>query len=432
MYIRAYRTNGYALEMADYEAIDRLSFAPSADLVGASVPINEFEADIHTEDDIAVGAYAELYDDRQRLWAAYWVSYAEHIAAGVLRLRARSDIALLDRVTMDAVYYNERPVTRVLDQIMGEAVSVPYTLDERLAGETITGFCPKQTARQRLLWVCFAIGGYVKACFNARVEILAMDDTAKVIPLQDTYWKPSLTYGDWVTGIRATAYSFEAGEPERGDEYVESVTGVKYIVTKSTVTLSNPEAPAAAPENIVDVDGVYLVNPQNVSAVLSRLSQWYFGRTEMDLACVDNGDFLPGNRVTAYADGEAMVTGYVTRATFAFGLQAKAALKLTAVETLPCARLVIDCVFGEIRVGRMSFTFPVGYAYAVENPWLDVALGGVRYILRPGSATAEGVIQAGENVNTQGYAEALALEDGVLTITSVDAIEEQEETGVIS
>ena len=72
MYIVASKTEsdghgGIIITPETYTEISNLSFAPSADLVGASIPINEFEVDIHTTDTIDIGEYAELYDDNDVL-----------------------------------------------------------------------------------------------------------------------------------------------------------------------------------------------------------------------------------------------------------------------------------------------------------------------------------------------------------------------------
>lgn len=424
MLLKAYTRAGGEIEMTDHGAIDHLIFAPSADLAGLSVPVNEFQADVHTEDDIEIGAYAELYDDRENLWAAYWVIESRRVAPGVLRLRAQSDVALLQRVVLPAVYCDGWPVTRLLDQILGESVSVPYALDPSLSGATITGFCPEQTARERLLWVCFVIGGCVRGCFNRALEIGPVDAAAKRVPPEDTYWKPRVTQGDWVTALRARAYTFTQRDPLPGERYVVSATGVCYVSQETEIVLENQDAPAAAPENVIRIDGVTLVNPDNVSAILSRVARWAFKRTRVTLEAVDNGDFLPGDRVSACTGAGEMVTGYIDRAEFEFGQQARARLHLTGVERLPSGTLQILFFQDDSQVGRADYTFPAGYAYAIDNPWLDLTRGPVRQVLRPLNARAEGVIREGLNTSAQPCAAALSLQDNELTILSVDGVDE--------
>ena len=421
MYIKAYRPTESGLYLTDYEAIEGLIFAPSADLAGASVPVNGFEADIRTRDAIEIGTYAELFDDTDALWAAYWVIESERLSPEVLRIRAESDVALLGRRVLPAVYYDSRSAASVIEELMD---GIQYRLDAGFASATLTGFCPEQTARERLLWVAFILGAMVKSCFNDRLEILPVGGAIKTIPAADTYWRPRRTHGDWVTAIRAKTYSFAAGDPAPGERYVTSATGVNYIVTETEVILRNPDAPGFAPENVISVEGMYLLNGGNVSAVMGRLAGWYFGREQLDIDVIDNGSIHPGDRVAATtADGE-MVTGYVTRAAFRFGTQAMASLKLTGVEDLPCGTLAILYIYEGILVARADYTFPAGLAYAVDNPYFDVEMGGVRYVFRPVNARAEGTMAEGGNENRQAVEVALECIDGVLRIVSVDEVSE--------
>lgn len=433
MYLKAYKTTQtpqgeIETTLTDYTELLSLSFTPLADPTGATLPVNEFEADIHTPDELAVGSYAELYDDADRLWAAYWVISSERVGGGLLRVRAQSPVALLDRALLPAVYYDRRPVRAALEQILGEAVSLPYALDPAFEGATLTGFCPEQTPRERLLWVCFALGLRPRTCFNQRLELLGEPDGSREIPMADTYWRPTLRYGDWVTAVRVRAYRFTEGEPGPTDDYVTSGTGVNYLVTKQDFTLRNPEAPALAPENVVSVDGVMLISPDNVSEVLTRLGRWAFCRAEADVDAIDNGDIVPGDRVTAHIDDDLMVSGYVSRAAFSFGAQAKASLRLVGVTPLASAALTVRLQWGGVTLARAVYRFPVGFAYAVDNPWPDWTMNGHRYIFRPLNPRAEGVVPEGGATRDEPCAPALDLFEGVLGILAADELTDNEGT----
>lgn len=434
MYVKAYRNvENDDPELTKYTRITGLSFAPSADLAGASIPIDEFQVDIHTDDEIEIGGYAQLYDDRDNLWASYWIIYAEHIDAYTLRLRAQSDIAILDRVTLPATYYSNTPVTTVLDDTIvrnsgatGIVVTMDYTLDSAFDSHTVTGFCPEQTARERLLWICFVIGAYVKTCFNSEIEILPIDSTEALIPMGDTYWKPTVTYNDWVTAVKAKSYAFTPGTPETTDTYVTDANGTHYIVTESEVTLQNPDAPAAAPENIVTIEGVYLVNNGNVSDILSHLSQWYFKRMQVELSAIDNAAYIPGDKVVACIDDANMVSGFINSADFAFGLQAKAKLHLTAADNRESGALTIVYKYEYKQLDARRYVLPVGYNYEIRNPYFDVTVNRLRYVYRPLNEAATGTIVAGENEAVEMYELALEWEQTdngfELEVISVDDI----------
>jgi len=434
MYIKAYTYDGLPHLIGTYTEITNPSFAPSADIAGASIPINEFQIDIHTADTIAIGAMAELYDDLDNLWAQYWIVYAEHIDQRTLRLRAQSEIGILDRISLPATYYNGASVTSVLDDAivwstLGSVIPMGYSLDSSFSGETITGFCPQQTARERLLWVAFTIGAYVKTFFNQGIEILPIDETETMIPMGDTYWKPTIIYNEWVTAIRGHAYSFTLGTPQTTDTYVQDDIGNTYIVTETTFTIQNQNVPAAAPENIVDIKGLYLLNEDNVSDVLTRLTAWYFNRTELDFDAVNNGAYIPGDKVLVHIDDENMVSGYINRATFTFGLQAKAAMHLTGVLAVETGNLIILYKWNGKQIGKKMYSFPVGYAYSITNPYIDKSMNRHRYIFRPLNENATGTIVAGKNTNIQNCDVALDLYKKILHVISVDSItESQDET----
>lgn len=198
-----------------------------------------------------------------------------------------------------------------------------------------------------------------------------------------------------------------------------------YIVSYRDFTLSNPDAPDVAPANEVAVTGVTLVHPGNVTAVLDRLARWHFSRARADVDVIDNGDYVPGDRVTAPLDDARSVTGIIERAEFAFGLQAKASLSLTAATVLGAAALRIRYLWEGTLLGQAVYELPVGYAYAIDNPFLDRTIGGHRYVFRPENDRAEGVVTAGGCVDEQAFSAALDLYEGILDIISVDGVSER-------
>lgn len=369
-----------------YTRIKNLDFAPETDVFGTSLPINEFTVDIITTDSFALGADVQLVDDMGTLWAQYSITYAEQQDAQTVRIRARSRVAKLEQKKLPAVMYESAGVPAVVQSIIGS--SAAYTLDAAFSEATVTGFCPEQSARERLVWVCFVIGAYVKSFFSQGLEILPLEESETLVPMDKTYWRPSVTYKDHVTAVQVTAYSFAAGTPASTDKWVQTGDGTTYIVTEQRYTLSNPEAPAGADENVVTVDGVMLVNAQNVDEVLSHQSKHYFKRTSVELDAVNNAEYMPGQRLTAHADEEMLVTGYAMSAAFTFGLQAKSRIVLEGCETKDGARLIIKYLYNKVQIGKRTYTLPVGYVYSIQNPYIDWTMSGHRYIFRPQNEAA--------------------------------------------
>lgn len=422
-----------------FTEIENLSFAPSADLARTSIPINEFQVDIHTDEAISLGEVAELYDDNGALFAHYWITHINRTGDGVLRIKAQSDASLLENITLDAVYYDNVLVSDALDGIIinasdstpGIYAPWPYSLDSAFDGLRINGFCPQQKARERLLWVCFVIGAYIRAAFNDILEILPLDTISTHIPKSDTYWKPTEMNNDPVTAIKVKSYAFTQGTPATTDTWVTDGTNY-YVVTEQEHTLTNTAAPIGTLENVVTIDGVYLVNASNVSGILTFLAQWYFNPTQIDASVINNAAYAPGDLVLLHTDDSHIVSGYITEESFEFGLQAKATIKLAGTAYIETGNLTILYVYDATQLDRKVYTLPLNYAYSITNSYIDMTMNGHRYIFRPLEAAAEGTMTTEAETKTEQYDVALDLHERILHIISVDEVTDDDGIGVIA
>lgn len=441
-----------------YTQIVDLAFSPQTELTGDQLPINTVQVQIHTTDNVDIGVYLFLYDDLDNLWAKYWITYAEHHDKQTLTIRASSPLQLLERDMLPAVMYSAEPVANVLATIFGQLPQGAYTIHADFASATITGFCPEQSARNRLQWVTLVLGAYVKSYFSATIDILpinnpveeesgneaepgeseeepaeeeeAEESTVTLIPIEDTYWKPSLRYSDWVTRVRAYAYSFTQGTPQTTDAWVTDGTNT-YIVSKHSVSLANPNAPQAAPTHEITIDECYLINDDNIDDILTHLSTYYFKRASVETEVINNASYMPGDRVQVYTDIDAMAEGYIEKAEFSFGIQAKSRLTLTPVDVIGTGTLFVDYTFEEVTLAKKEYTFPIDYPYTIVNPYFDQTWGETRYIFRPTLERITGTIQSGDNYSEVECADALVFFENVLTINSVDDLS-QDETGVVT
>lgn len=413
-----------------YTQIVDLAFSPQTELTGDQLPINTVQVQIHTTDNVDIGVYLFLYDDLDNLWAKYWITYAEHHDKQTLTIRASSPLQLLERDMLPAVMYSAEPVANVLATIFGQLPQGAYTIHADFASATITGFCPEQSARNRLQWVTLVLGAYVKTFFSETIDILPIDDTETLIPIENTYWKPSLKYTDWVTRVRAYAYSFSQGTPQTTDAWVSDGTNT-YIVSKHSVSLANPNVPSAAPTHEITIDECYLINDDNIDDILTHLSTYYFKRASVEAEVINNAEYMPGDRVQIYTDSDAMAEGYIEKAEFSFGIQAKSRITLTPVDVIGVGTLIVTYTFADVNLARREYTFPVDYPYTIVNPYFDQTWGETRYIFRPTLERITGTIQSGDNYREVECADALVFFQNVLTINSVDDLS-QDETGVVT
>lgn len=407
-----------------YTDIESIDFAPETDVTGSKVPINQFSADINTTDSIAVAQDAMLYDDSGKLWAKYWITDTQRHTKNVIRIIAQSAILLLDRRALGAVMYSSAPIATVISDIF-TGTSVSYSLDSSFT-DTISGYCPEQTARERLQWVCFTIGAYLKTFFTDKVEILPVSDTTTVIPASKTYYRPKVSYGDYVTAVKITAYTYTAGTPTATDKWVQ-VGGNYYIQTTQDFTIGNSDAPSTAEENVVEVKDVSLINSDNISAILSRLSNYYFNRDTFDADVIDEGEYIPGKRYTVQIDKSSLIGGFMQSAQFSFGHSAKASIKVRQTKIVDGVLLMIKYLYGETQLGSQRYLFPTGYAYSVENPYIDRLADGHRYVYYPVNDSATGTMGSSLTEDDEQYSVALDFAENILSIYNVDKISQSDE-----
>lgn len=413
-----------------YTQIRNLSFSPETDITGSSLPVNQFFVEIKTTDIIGVGINAYLYDDDGDLWAKYWITESVVVDEGWYKVTAQSIILLLDRFTLPAVVYSAKSVSNVLDAIFSTIASVypgetVYTLDPALSSATVTGFCPEQTARERLLWVIFSIGGYLKTYFNEYAEIVKLDTTLTAIPEDVTFWKPEISYGDYVTAVKVRAYTYTQGTPQATDTWVTD--GVNYYIqTYQDFTLTNPDIPITVTDNVVFIDKVTLVNQSNAATILGVLSQYYFKRIEVKAEVIDDGEYLPGDKCQI-SNGDRLLAGFIVKADFKFGTAKKASLQLVQSDVLASAKLILQYMWGNVLLKKLSYLLPVGYAYSVSNPYIDKVVNSHRYIFRPQAENASGTMVSGGVTDTEQYDVALDWYDVELYVVSVDELSESNE-----
>lgn len=419
------------IDQTDYSELRSMSYSPQVDLVGDTVPINEFSVEIVTDDEIASGQYAELHDDMDNLWARYWIDNAVRVGDDAVRILARSEVALLDGVTLAPIMYSGTALSTVLDGVMvrqsgagGVVAVIDYSLSPAFNGVTISGYCPEQSARARLQWVCFVIGAYVKACFNSEIEIEPIGSGVVPVPFEKTFAEPmpNVKEDDWVTAVRVTGYTFTAGTPGSGDESV-TVGGTTYVIGKQTYKVVNSNAPVTAADRVIDVDGLYLINADNAADILARVAGYRFSRTSVQLDAVDNAEYIPGDRVSVYVTARRMFVGYLETCAFSFGVQARAKLSVGAAEPIPTALLTVLYKWNGRQLDRKEYVLPVGMVYEIENPYFDQTYNKHRYVLRPTTESVTGTMASGGATVTVDYEAALDLYRGTLHVISVDEIE---------
>ena len=417
-------------EGGEYHKVSNLNFAPQTDLTGNSLPINQYSIDIMTTDDIPVEAITHsLYDDRDLLWTDWPITKVQRLAPNCVRVTATSWLNKLDNRQLNAVMYQSEPASSAIGACFGTG-SRDYSVNAAIAAKTVTGFAPAQTARERLTWLCFVLGAFVVDTFRDDARITGIDSSTTLIPLERTYWRPTVDADKWVTGLKITSYSFREGTQEEWETDDNSyMFPTPWIATPQTVTLANSYAPEDAPPNVVEIDSIYLINPSNVSEIAARLAQYWFNPTTVQADVVNNRLYRPGDLIQVYTGLDTMVSGYIQQESFAFGKQSKSTIKLIGALPVELEKLTVNYLYDGKRIKKEEYMLPVGVVFSVETLYPDITQSGRRRIYRPTVDTVDGTMVAGgltENVTCE---PALDLHQGVLHVLIVDEITEQSSGG---
>lgn len=402
-----------------YHSIRNLTFAPQVDINGNELAINDFKAEIITDDDIKIGKYATLYDDDYTLWASYRVTDAQRLSPSVMTIKCQSDIFVLDRKYMPAMMCVNESAKDIIESCFS-TFDLGCTIDDDLPDVNINGYLPKQTARQRLQWVCFVMGAYVQSFFCADCNIKKIDTTTRNMAPNKVFYRPKITYKDYVTAVTATSYAYTQGTPSTTDEYVK-VGGVTYIQTSQTASLTNSNVPSGTPDNIIDLSGITIVNDNNISSILTRLAAEHFNREQLSADILDSGEVVPADKIQIFDGVENVITGYVKSAQFTFGKASKAAIVLTQTTTEKAVKVVLSYVWSGVTIETQTFRFPKNTDFVLENEYVDKTEAAMRRVYLPLTQTTTGNTGNREVTNkTVNCDVALEFEDNILQILSVD------------
>lgn len=404
-----------------YDKTANLSFAPTADIISETLPINEFIIDIYTEDDdIEIARVIKLYDDGDKCYAFYRIADVEQVDKGVLRVTAESALGKLDRkILKERMYTNDDVDDNAFNAIATilQYTKLPYYIDADLYDVPIHGYCPEQTARERLQWLCFVSGAVVKTFSGATnaVYVEFRDSTTSDVPVYNTYWKPSVTNTSYVTAVNVTAFKFtQDSSPQEGDETIV-VNGVTYKVERTELVEENPvfiEKPYLddyVPTSEVTFNDITLINYSNQNAIANRLGQYYFCQEELEADIVNDGDYMPTDKVSVSLESaEAGVetdsaVGFIESCDFTFGWHAKSRIRYRILNFVKALRLTVKYVYNNINLGMKKYKFPIGFGYTIQNPYIDQSETKDRYIYAPTSETITGTMPDHAVTVTQQY-----------------------------
>ena len=408
-----------------YRQLKSLSFAPEVDLTLSSLPVNEFRAEIVTEDVIPAGVEAILMDDMDQLWADYTITKAERIDRQSFRIVAQSDLTLMDRWTLPAEMFQNVEVSRFIQWLFripksGYLYNVDIDVDVYFNGVTVTGFCPEQTARERLQWLCVTVGAVVRQCFASALQFIPAPDVdatayyakGTLIPISETFMKPSVTIRELMRSVAVTGYENftnvdptpqpEAGmepgeEPAEAVEWESSVDeqGVTWWYIPVDWTFENEAAPEI-PGQGVDIDGITLISGSSARQVLGWLAAAYFRQGNITIECINNRQYYPGQKVRVYTDENTIYDGYIQSCDFTFGVQAKSRLVISSdLYQVPMGTMIFYYRCNGQPIGVKVVNYPADEPYSIDFPDVEYFEGNTKVRYTPITPNKTGVTPGG-------------------------------------
>lgn len=414
----------------EYTALKNLRYSPSANIVSDRLVIDDFECDIVTDSDISAGSVANLMDG-STLWASGHVTYAEREDPKIVHIVAQSELIYLDRKKMPPKMYTGQTVQSAIEEIATTAGITILFNSSAVSGKTVRGFCDEMTCRERLQQILFVSGLYITSSFVAHPTVTNISNAVTAtVPEELTFWRPKPTYEEDVTAVNVTAFSFAVGTPTSEDEHVTDGT-TTWIVSRTTVTLRNPDVQVTAATNEVYIDDVMLVTEDNASSVVSLLGSYYFTRLKVEADIINNGEYAVGNTLgISMGEGyNSFASGFCESIDYSFGHQARSRVVIGSCTEVACPTLTViyrrSASADYAEIDRKVFRLPEGMPYEITNPYLRKTMSGYEYVFRPTSETLTGTMGSTDETVyvTCAVALRLDLDTRVLTIISVDDFE---------
>lgn len=414
----------------EYTAIKDLKFSEQIDILCEELPINEFTAEIKTTDNIEVGNFARLYDNRGTLWANFWIISSDRYTDDTITIYCQSIITVLDRLTVPSYIYDNADFTTTTTALF-QLFNITVSIDTAFQGVVITGYAPEQTVRERLQWICFSSGAYIQSTFTNQIQIKSINSGIQgYITPQKIYQFPSVSYEDYVSVISITYYEYTQNIPTIDQDYVKIWDTTDeyyrmYVQTQQTIILINPNVPQTVKPNVLEIKDIYLINSANVNDVINRLAAYHFNRVTLKMDIVNNGEYLSGNKyILALPNSSDVAIGIISSNDWSFGFNHKSSAELKHGTISQAVQLNLNAIWTDEQALLRSWVYylPSGYAYSINNPILDITTNGERDIYRPINTQATGTMGTSETTDNEEYIKALTYERRKLYIYSVDNV----------
>lgn len=434
-----------------YDDLKSLSFAPELDPTMATLPICEYEAEIVTDEaaESFIDEDADLYESRTaagyytELALNYTVTEARQAGRGVVYIRAQSIVGWLDKRVLEARYVENMRLDKFVYWIFNERSDnwgynppysdyEPYTIPSEDAAILLTGYCPEQTARERLQWICQAMmyvviqWGHRSAdglCITTTQDALAESDRIiKTLQPRHIYRTPVIRHMPHIRLCKVTYYFGFTTSPiiDPYGRKVESVVlreaqgdpdsssyqeEIRLYYMSWTGEYSHDSAYGAVVEmtgNTMLSDDLNHEHPKPYYRPVFREHE-----VELDLLQLKqsaNTDYIwPGDLVRFYTDPATAYTGMVKSCRFTFGKLARATLVIsTYLEPETMYHLTVKYSYSGRALARRDYYLPKSDAYYnIAHPTLSLYVVDRLETFTPRVASSSGTLTGDKTITIQ-------------------------------
>lgn len=337
----------------DSEECFSADLCQDTDLLSDTVSVNTLDFVLRNK-----SAINFLFQRRQLLQAkygtelmgVYYISNSEKVGRNRYEIHA-VDLVGLAEMASDHYggYYDGIRADALVAEILGD--SIPWTMDEDLAGTLLYGHLPIASRRDNLQQVAFALSAMVCTGHRNFIEITRPTNTLRgSFDNPKGYENGSISSGTLVTSVSVTAHSYELSaestnlydnvlDGETTLEFSEPVanleitggvilesnanraviqgTGAKVLLTgyeykhiKQVYTKDNPLKNANDAENAVSYSDMTLVSPHNVAQVLAACYAYNLRQDTIKGKVLTTAE-RPGDYVEILTDADGVKRGHL-------------------------------------------------------------------------------------------------------------------------
>jgi len=373
-----------------YTEIFDITFAPEVNVLSEAVPINSFDAKIKTDDILNVfnlGDTAILKTDNDVVFASYKLSQVKRLSDEVIQIHAEDQLSQLDSITMPAFFYNDYSLDIAIYDLIRQVKAITdneyepsIAIRQAESYPHIDGYCPEQTARERLQAMCFVTGYYMLTAYHPYdIVLMPVEELFGGDPdyIEEAYvmWRPENGDQNFVTDIKGEYFLLTETTQSLVDpvhEYVKTDTPVVryYQVDRYHFSWKNPYTSSDVPKNQLELYNNMLINSDNVDNIKARMATIYGrnGGLEMTVEIVDPTTYYVAGQLVAFPTGvgREIAIGYITSQNIIFGRNIKMEMTVKIIAYRQGYFITIQKKYGNNIIEWERHLMLAGHSYNIS------------------------------------------------------------------